>query len=78
MYAGRVMIKFDESRTTIREDTAGKIDVRITGQTTSTSAISMTVRAITFGEFTGPLPSEFPSESLPDPAEGTKVQSSFY
>ncbi len=80
MYAGKgrdrssssldVTIKFDESRTTIREDTAGTIDVMITGQRRRSRDISITIRPITFGEFTDPLPSEFPPESLPDPAEG--------
>ncbi len=65
---GHITIKFDESRTTIREDTAGKIDVRITGQTIHSGDISITIRPIIF---TDPLPSEFPPESLPDPAEGT-------
>ncbi len=69
MYAGLVTIKFDESQTTIRENDAGEIHVRITGR--RPEAISITVTPITFSKFTDPLPSEFLSESLPDPAEGT-------
>ncbi len=69
MYAGHVTIQFDERQTTIRENDAGEIHVRIAGQ--RPEAISITVRPITFSEFTGQLPSEYPPESLPDPAEGT-------
>ncbi|XP_064386442.1 uncharacterized protein LOC135334976 [Halichondria panicea] len=64
---GLVTIKFDESQTTIRENDAGEIHVRITGR--RPEAISITVTPITFSKFTDPLPSEFLSESLPDPAE---------
>ncbi|XP_064386455.1 uncharacterized protein LOC135334988 [Halichondria panicea] len=64
---GRVTIKFDERQTTIRENDCGEIHVSITGQ--RARALCITVRPITFSEFTGQLPSEYPPESLPDPAE---------
>ena len=69
MYAGHVTIQFDERQTTIHENDAGEIHVRITGR--RERDVCITVRPITFSEFTGQLPSEYPPESLPDPAEGT-------